>query len=92
MKFLIEMLSGSKGISSKRSAMVWCILLFTFLIIVNVYTGKHPDATFMDDLRELNRLLVGAVVGEKIVAAYMNNIGEKKRSISPSSPDQTKPA
>lgn len=67
--FIMAMLSGERGPSSKRGVMVWLLLLFTFIIIVNLFTGKQPAAMYSEQLFELLLVAMGIVFGEKFVTA-----------------------
>lgn len=67
--FIMAMLSGERGPSSKRGVMVWLLLLFTFIIIVNLFTGKQPVAMYSEQLFELLLVAMGIVFGEKFVTA-----------------------
>lgn len=65
MKFIFELLGGvGSRISSKRSVMIWFVLLYTYLILLNAHTGKSPSATFQEQLFELLCLSIVVVFGE----------------------------
>ena len=69
--FIMAMLSGERGPSSKRGVMMWLLFLFTFIIVVNLFTGKHPDEMFSKQLFELLLVAMGIVFGEKFLTALM---------------------
>lgn len=75
--FIMAMLSGERGPSSKRGVMVWLLLLFTFVLIVNLFSGKQPDPMFSKQLFELLLVALGVVFGEKFVNALMIIRGQK---------------
>jgi hypothetical protein len=82
--FIISMLSGERGPSSKRGVMVWLLLLFTFMVIVDMFTGKHPQATYSDQVFELLIIAMGIVFGEKfltVFAAYRNQRSTTKTTV-----------
>jgi hypothetical protein len=72
--FLKQMLSsGMTGLaSSKRGAMVWFILLFTAVIIVNLATGGRVklDPTLQTQLFELVIICIGVVFGEPFLKVW----------------------
>lgn len=61
------MLSGENGISSKRSVMVFFVLLFAFNVIYNLITGKAPAPIYQEQVFELVIICLGTVFGEKIL-------------------------
>lgn len=67
--FIMSMLSGERGPSSKRGVMVWLLMLFTILIIVNLLTGKQLAQMYSEQLFELLLVAMGIVFGEKFVTA-----------------------
>lgn len=67
--FIMAMLSGERGPSSKRGVMVWLLLVFTVVLFVNLFTGKAPAAIYSEQLFELLLVAMGIVFGEKFVAA-----------------------
>lgn len=83
MKHFIELLSGANGISSKRSVMVWFVLLFSFVLIFNMATGKAPNPTLLDQLNELTIISIAAVFGERFI-----DFIKQKRSIKTQSNNQ----
>lgn len=71
MKFFINMLTGEAGrVSSKRGVMVWLLLLFTFVCIYNLVTGKSLNALYADQLFELLVITIITVFGEKWLTAW----------------------
>ena len=75
--FIISMLSGERGPSSKRGVMMWLLLMFTFVVIVNLFTGKQPDPMFSKQLHELLLVAMGIVFGEKFITTF-NAIQNRK--------------
>jgi hypothetical protein len=67
--FIMAMLSGERGPSSKRGVMVWLLLLFTFMVVVDLFTGKHPQSIYSDQVFELLLVAMGIVFGEKFITA-----------------------
>lgn len=65
--FIMAMLSGERGPSSKRGVMVWLLWLFTFLVVFNVITGKKPDEIYIHQVFELLIIAMGIVFGEKFI-------------------------
>jgi len=78
-EFLKEMFSGENGGSSKRGTLGWAIVVFTFIIIVNLFTGKHPDADLTDILRDVIFAALAAVFGEPAI----KGLGEKLKNALP---------
>jgi uncharacterized membrane protein YoaK (UPF0700 family) len=68
--FIINMLSGQHGPSSKRGVMVWLLLLFTFIVIIDMFTGKHPQEMYSEQVFELLIIAMGIVFGEKFVSIF----------------------
>ena len=68
--FLVSMLSGERGPSSKRGVMVWLLLLFTFIVVVDMFTGKHPQQMYSEQVFELLIIAMGIVFGEKFVSIF----------------------
>lgn len=60
MNFLRDLLGGvGSAISSRRTVMVWFVLLFSFEIVLNIFTGLAPS----DELRmELFQVLIVSLV------------------------------
>lgn len=77
--FFLSMFRGSgNGISSKRVVLVWFVLLFTYLIILNAHTGRHVSDSLQTMLDEALKLALIAVFGEPAIAA----LGRKKGSVT----------
>jgi hypothetical protein len=80
--FFIQMLSGKGGnISSKRTVMVFFVLLYAYCLLVNVHTGKSPSPTFLDQLFQLVCLTLIAVVGEQLLNVLALLRGQKVNTI-----------
>jgi len=75
--FIMAMLSGERGPSSKRGVMVWLLLLFTFMVVIDLFTGKHPQQIYTDQVFELLLVAMGIVFGEKFVTALTVSRGQK---------------
>lgn len=87
MKFIFEMLTGEAGrLSSKRGVMVWLLLLFTFVLLYNLVTGKALSPTYSDQLFQLLCLALMTVFGEKWIAAYFALKGKKQDDPKPAEP------
>ena len=77
--FFISMFKGANnGVSSKRVVLVWFVLLFTYLIILNAHTGKHVSDSLQTMLDEALKLALIAVFGEPAIAA----LGRKKGAVT----------
>lgn len=76
------MLSGPDGISSKRSVMIFFVLLFAFTLIYNMITGKAPAAVYQEQLFELVIIMVSLVFGEKVVDAMKSIKGKKDEPVT----------
>lgn len=91
--FFISMLSGEDGISSKRSVMVFFVLLFAFNVIYNLVTGKAPAPIYQEQVYELVIICLGTVFGEKILEYLATLKGQKKTTtttiVSPETPTVT---
>jgi hypothetical protein len=87
------MLSGENGISSKRSVMVFFVALFAFCVLWNLFTGKHPDEIYMEQVFELVIICLGTVFGEKILEYLTQLKGQKKTTtttiVTPEQPTVT---
>lgn len=87
------MLSGEDGISSKRSVMVFFVLLFAFNVIYNIITGKAPAPIYQEQVFELVIICLGTVFGEKILQLWAQIKGQKTTTsttiISPETPTVT---
>jgi hypothetical protein len=88
MKFIFELLGGiGSRISSRRTVMVWFVLLFSFEIVLNIFTGLKPA----DELRmELFQVLIVSLVlvfGD-IVIKVIEFLRGKKIDIPPTEPDK----
>lgn len=89
MKFIINMLSGERGPSSKRSVMVWLLLLFTYVILNNLHTGKSLSPMYSEQLFELLIIAIASVFGEKIVSV-LQRIRGKDTPTAPVKPEADK--
>lgn len=60
MNFLRDLLGGiGSAISSRRTVMIWFVLLFSFEVVLNIFTGLKP----VDELRmELFQVLIVSLV------------------------------
>jgi NADH:ubiquinone oxidoreductase subunit K len=80
--FLKQMLSsGMTGMaSSKRGAMVWFILLFTAVAIVNLSTSGrvHLSDTLQGQLFELVIITIGTVFGEPAIKLITQLVQKKQ--------------
>lgn len=88
--FIMAMLSGERGPSSKRGVMVWLLLLFTFMVVVDLFTGKHAQDMYSNQVFELLLVAMGIVFGEKFISALTITRGQKsttKTTVAP--PDAT---
>jgi hypothetical protein len=66
--FLMELLGGiGSRISSRRTSMVFFILLFAFCLILNIFTGKQPSQQFHDELFHLTVLSLVLVFGDIVL-------------------------
>ncbi len=74
--FFISMFRGNgSGISSKRVVLVWFVLLFTYLILLNAHTGKHVSESLQTMLDDALKLALFAVFGEPAIAAFSRKKG-----------------
>jgi preprotein translocase subunit SecG len=82
--FIVELLGGiGSRISSRRTSMVFFILLFAFCLILNIFTGKEPSQQFHDELFHLTVLSLVLVFGDivlKVLAFF------KGKQIDPPTP------
>ena len=69
-QFIMAMLSGERGPSSKRGVMLLLLLLFMFLVLFDTFTGKHPQELYSDQVFELLLVSLGVVFGEKFITAF----------------------
>lgn len=83
MSFIIRMLSGERGPSSKRGVMVFLLLLFAFLVVTDTFTGKHPQEMYSQQVFELLVVSLSLVFGEKVL-----KIWDKKPPTIPPPPDE----
>lgn len=67
--FFLSMLSGPEGVSSKRSVMLFFVLLFAFCVVYNLFTGKAPASIYQEQVFELVIITVSLVFGEKVLDA-----------------------
>lgn len=70
--FLTELLGGiGSKISSRRTLMIWCMLLFSFLLILNTFTGGEkglkPSDTFQTQLFEVLITSLVLVFGDIVI-------------------------
>lgn len=73
-----EMLSDGLGnISSKRSTMVWFVLLFTAIAVINITTGKKLDHDIQVELFQLVVISMGIVFGEPLIKLFALVRGQK---------------
>lgn len=78
MRFLIQMLTGEAGrVSSKRGVMVFFVLLYSFTLLYNMFTGKAPAPIYQEQLFELVIISLVAVFGEKVLSAIPAVRGKK---------------
>lgn len=75
MNYIVSMLSGESGVSVKRNVLVFLILLFAYITITDMHTGKHPSAALLDQLHELLNLAFVVVFGEKVLNAVKRRNG-----------------
>lgn len=89
--FFISMLSGEDGISSKRSVMVFFVVLFAFCVMWNLFTGKAPAAIYQEQVFELVIICLGTVFGEGILKmiADLRNTKKTTSTTIVSPPDST---
>jgi hypothetical protein len=89
--FFISMLSGDTGISSKRSVMVFFVVLFAFTVVYNLITGKAPAPIYQEQTFELVIICLGTVFGEKLLESLAAARGQKKTTTTTivSPPDST---
>lgn len=91
--FLLELLGGiGSRISSRRTVMVWFVLLFSFEVILNIFTGLKAT----DELRmELYQVLIISLVlvfGDIVVKVMEFFKGKKIDITPPTDPPPTPPA
>lgn len=77
MNYFVKMMSGETGISVKRNVLVFLVLLFAYIIIQNMHTGKSPSASLLEQLHELLNLAFIGVFGEKLVNAAGTRLTKK---------------
>lgn len=76
--FLIEMLSSKGGgVSSKRTILVFFVLLFAFCVVYNMITGHAPDNLYKEQVFEALLVCIGAVFGERVVDILPTIRGKK---------------
>lgn len=89
--FFISMLSGENGISSKRSVMLFFVVLFAFNVLWNMFTGKAPAPIYQEQVFELVIICLGTVFGEQVLTMIGDLRNTKKTTsttiVSP--PDST---
>jgi hypothetical protein len=85
------MLSGEDGISSKRSVMVFFVVLFAFSVLWNLFTGKAPAPIYQEQVFELVIICLGTVFGEGILKmiADLRNTKKTTSTTIVSPPDST---
>lgn len=86
MNYIVSMLSGDSGVSVKRNVLVFLVLLFAYIIIFNLHTGKHPSPALLDQLHELLNLAFIVVFGEKVVNAVKMRKGLPTDTDKPTEP------
>lgn len=91
--FFMQMLSGPGGaISSKRGVMIFLLFLFAFCVVFNLFTGKAPNPTYIDQVFEALLICLGTVFGEKVID-MLPKIRQKSSTsttvISPDTPTVT---
>lgn len=70
-EFLLNMLSGSSSVSSKRVAMWFFSFVFVFLVILNAFRpDRHPSELFQNQLFEILMTLILLVFGERALSAW----------------------
>jgi hypothetical protein len=73
-----EMLSGITGeISSKRSVMIFFVVLFATIVIVNISTGKKLEHDLQFQLFELVIISMATVFGERFIDRLGTLRGQK---------------
>lgn len=89
--FFISMLSGEDGISSKRSVMVFFVVLFAFCVLWNLFTGKAPAPIYQEQVFEIVIICLGVVFGEGILKmiADLRNTKKTTSTTIVSPPDST---
>jgi hypothetical protein len=70
--FFSQMLTGQNGISSKRSVMVFFVLLFSFMSVYNMITGKAPNELYQEQVFEILIIAICTVFGERVVVSLSN--------------------
>jgi hypothetical protein len=66
--FVFELLGGiGSRISSRRTSMVFFELLYSFCLILNIFTGKQPSQQFHDELFHLVVLTLVLVFGDIVL-------------------------
>lgn len=73
-----SMISGpGDGVSSKRSVMVWFVLMFSFITLINLFTGKKLEHDIQVQLFELVVVSIGVVFGEPFMNFLLLVRGQK---------------
>lgn len=80
--FLLELLGGiGSKISSRRTLMLWCMFLFSFLLILNTFTGGDkglkPSETFQTQLFEILITSLVLVFGDIVIKVISFLRGKK---------------
>lgn len=89
--FLLQLLGGiGSSISSRRTVMVWFVLLFSFEIVLNIFTKLEPSAELRMELFQVLIVSLVLVFGD-IVIKVMEFMRGKKMDIPPSDPVKTAP-
>ena len=79
--FFLSMLRGSgTGISSKRVVLIWAVILFSYLLILNAHTGKHVSDSLQTMLDEFLKFALIAVFGEPAMDALNRKKGAVKET------------
>jgi hypothetical protein len=86
MNYLVSMLSGESGVSVKRNVLVFLVLLFAYILIIDLHTGRHPSAPLQDQLHELLNLAFVLVFGEKAM-----NVIKLRKGLPEDPPKPDKP-
>lgn len=89
--FFLSMLSGEDGISSKRSVMVFSVVLWAYCVLWNLFTGKAPAPIYQEQAFEFMIICLGAVFGEGILKmiADLRNTKKTTSTTIVSPPDST---
>ena len=76
--FFAQLVSGAdQQVSSKRMSFLFFVLLFAFVLLYNLFTGKQPAEIFSNQLFELVIFSMLAVFGDKFMDLYLMLKGQK---------------